>query len=68
MSTANLFLKVVSTIMLILIFFALVELIQTVDDKGINMHLYQQISTEHCSWDVETSSGTIINMTGGQNE
>lgn len=68
MSTANLFLKVVNTIVLILILLGIVELIQTVNDKGINMHFYQKISTEHCSWDVETSKGTTINMIGGQNE
>jgi hypothetical protein len=54
--------KWVTSITLILILMALIELINTVNDKGINMHLYQKIKTEHCAWDVETSKGTIINM------
>jgi hypothetical protein len=51
--------------MLVLIVFVLIALINTINDKGINMHLYQQVTTEHCSWDVKTSKGTVINMKGG---
>jgi len=61
----SLFFRLLHTVLLSLILAALIALINTVNDKGINMHLYQKIETEHCSWDVEAKSGTVINMKGG---
>jgi hypothetical protein len=54
--------KIYTSILLGLILAALVALIQTVNDKGINMHLYQKISTDHVTLDVDTGKGTTINM------
>lgn len=61
---ANVIYKTSHLILLGLILAALISLIHTVNDKGINMHFYQQIYAEHCSWDVTTKRGTIIQMKG----
>lgn len=53
---------IVGVVLLFLILLCLIDINQTIDAKGINMHLYQRISTDHCSWRVETSKGTVIHM------
>jgi len=57
-------LSVVQVVFLALLLFGVAEIINTIYDKGINVHMHQRITTEHCTWDVTTKSGTIINMKG----
>lgn len=58
----NVIYKIVHLALLTLIFGAMIALINTVNDKGINMKFYQRISTETVSLDIEAKSGTTINV------
>jgi hypothetical protein len=64
-NVTELLLDVFKLVLLACILSVLIHIYGAINDKGINMHLYQQVTTEHCSWDVKTSKGTVINMKGG---